>query len=147
MCKKKVLLVEDNLDDIELTKRAFRKCKYSDDIKMEIVTDGAEAIEYFYGKEKKQDGNNPYLILLDLNLPKINGFQVLKKIKNDDKLKFIPIIVLTSSREKKDMIKSYELGANGYIQKPLDLPEFIETVHKIGEYWIKINQHPRIAAS
>jgi len=142
MNMKKILLVEDNQNDIELTKRAFRKCKYSNDIKMDIVTDGAEALEYFYSKEKKHDGDDPYLILLDLNIPKINGFQVLKKIKNDDKLKFIPIVVLTSSREKEDMIKSYDFGANGYIQKPIDLTEFIEAMHKIGEYWIKINQHP-----
>ncbi len=137
MSKKTILLVEDNQDDIDLTKRAFNKSKYSGDIKLEVATDGVEAFEYF------NDGNEkPFLVLLDLNLPRINGFQVIKKLKNDEILKFIPIIILTSSREKKDMIKSYKLGANGYIQKPIEFKDFIEMIQKIGEYWMDINQHP-----
>ncbi len=137
MSKKTILLIEDNQDDIDLTIRALKKSKYSDDIKLEVATDGVEAIEYFNNGSEK-----PFLVLLDLNLPRINGFQVIDKMKNDDNLKFIPIIILTSSRERKDMIKSYEFGANGYIQKPIDFNEFIEVIRKIGEYWIEINQHP-----
>ncbi len=138
MQKRTVLLVEDNHDDIELAKRAFKKSKYSDKINLEIATDGVEALNYIFN-----DGRTPHLILLDLNLPKINGFQVLRKIKNDNKLKFIPLVILTSSRENGDMIKSYNLGANGYIQKPIDFIEFTEVIRKLGEYWIEINQHPK----
>ena len=137
MSKKTILLVEDNQDDIDLTKRALKKSKYAGEIKLEVATDGVEAIEYL-----NNDSEKPFLVLLDLNLPRVNGFQVLRKIKNDDILKFIPLIILTSSREKEDMIKSYELGANGYIQKPIDFNNFIDVIRKIGEYWIEINKHP-----
>ncbi|MEF8847796.1 MAG: response regulator [Candidatus Thermoplasmatota archaeon] len=141
MHRKKILLVEDNPDDIELTKRAFRRCKYSEQIRLEIITDGEKALNYFHSKNNNICSKS-YLILLDLNIPKIDGFQVLEKIKNDDTLKLIPVVILTSSGEKKDLKKSYELGANAYIKKPVDFKTFVEIVSKIGEYWIKINQHP-----
>ncbi len=142
MQDKKILLIEDNPDDIELTIRAFDRCEYSDKINLDIVTDGVEALNYFYEDKGRYDGGKPYLILLDLNLPRVNGFQILKKIKNDDKLRFIPLVVLTSSTGEGDLIKSYSLGANGYIQKPIDFNEFIEVIRKIGEYWVELNEHP-----
>ncbi len=145
MHKKTILLIEDSPDDVKLTKRAFKKSDYSDKINLDVVTGGVEALDYF-DDEKKQSDGKPYLILLDLNLPKINGFQVLKKIRNDEDLKYIPVIVLTSSSEKQDLIKSYKLGANGYIQKPIDFQEFINVVQKIGEYWVEINKHPHSAS-
>jgi two-component system, response regulator len=145
MHKKTILLIEDSPDDVKLTKRAFKKSEYSEKINLDVVTGGVEALEYF-NEKNISDGGKPYLILLDLNLPKINGFQVLKKIRNDEDLKFIPVIVLTSSSEKKDLIKSYKLGANGYIQKPVDFQDFIDVIQKIGEYWIKINRHPHSAS-
>lgn len=130
-----IFLVEDNADDIELTYRAFRKHDFSNNII--VAKDGEEALNLLFDKNKKF---KPNIILLDLNLPKIDGLEVLKQIKFNIKTKSIPVIILTSSNEEKDIVESYNLGANSYIRKPVDFKKFIEVVNEIGMYWLLLNQ-------
>lgn len=138
--QKHLMFVEDNDDDVALFKRAFEKGKC--DYKLTILPDGAEAIDYLYRKEKYKniDPNEiPQLIILDLKLPKINGLEVLEKIKTDTKLKYIPVIILSYSALKQDINKCYELGANSYLIKPVDFNFFVEQIRHLCMYWLMHN--------
>lgn len=141
MGKDVILLVEDNPDDVFLTKRAFEKSHLLNEII--VARDGVEAIDYLFGTGAYADRDMsimPVLILLDLNLPKIDGIEVLRRIRADERTKLIPVVVLTTSKEQKDMIESYSLGANSYIRKPVDFNEFIEAVRQMALYWVILNE-------
>jgi len=138
-----ILLVEDNLNDAELAVRALKKIGVANDIF--VVNDGEEALDFIYCRNKyslREPIDGPKIILLDLKLPKIDGLEVLKILKSDDEKKVIPIIVLTSSREEKDLLESYKLGVNSYIQKPVAFEEFLLAVRQIGLYWLIVNKLP-----
>ncbi len=141
--KKVILLVEDNPDDEMLTLRAMRRNKIANEI---IVTrDGAEALEYIFctGKyEGRKLADNPQVILLDLNLPKIGGLEVLKRIRSDERTALYPVVILTSSKEEQDLVESYRLGANSYIRKPVDFNQFSEAIRQLGLYWLVLNEVP-----
>lgn len=142
---KKILLVEDNPDDVELTLRAFKKNNIIN--KIIVKRDGAEALDFFFGKEgavNDQKNDLPVLILLDLKLPKINGIEVLKKLKVDERTKLIPVVILTSSKEPGDLLICYKLGCNSYIRKPVDFSQFMEMVKQLGLYWLLINEGPNL---
>ena len=140
-----ILFVEDNPADAELTLRAFSKSKLAN--KIYHVEDGEEALDFIYAKRKfaeRRDSSKPKLIILDLKLPKIDGLEVLKVLKSDESTKIIPIVVLTSSKEEKDIIESYKLGVNSYISKPVDFDKFMSSVKELGFYWLILNQPPMI---
>jgi CheY-like chemotaxis protein len=132
--------VEDNLDDILITKRAMAKGRIRN--KLYIVHDGEEALDFFKKQGKYKDAPTPTLVLLDLKMPKLDGFGVLKEVKSDENLKHIPIIVLTSSARDKDIDLAYKLGANSYIMKPVNFDNFIETILSIEHYWLTISKVP-----
>jgi DNA-binding response OmpR family regulator len=141
--KIKILLVEDNQDDIELTKRAFEKEKFSNPIK--IIKDGQEALDYFKNicsLRNCHEEDFPGLILLDINLPKVSGIELLKYIKNTSKLKRVPVVILTTSKRDEDIIASYDLGVNSYLQKPIAFNKFVETIRNIRLYWVLTNTPP-----
>jgi len=138
-----ILLVEDNPNDVELALRAFRKHNVSN--RIVHVWDGAEALDFIFARgtyENRNAEDKPKVILLDLKLPKIDGLEVLKEIKSHPNTRFIPVVMLTSSREEKDLITSYKLGVNSYIVKPVDFDKFIRAVKDIGFYWLLLNQQP-----
>jgi len=138
-----ILLVEDNPDDIELLMRALRKNNIANDIT--ITHDGAEALDYLFatGQFADRDANEtPRIILLDLKLPKLNGLQVLERIRADERTALTPVIILTSSKEEQDLISGYKSGANSYVRKPVDFNEFVDAVRQIGLYWLLINETP-----
>jgi CheY-like chemotaxis protein len=141
---KYILLVEDNDDDIELTKLAFEQNKFANKIK--VIKDGEEALNFLLQKENdelKQLGR-PVFILLDINLPKVNGMDILTHLKKNPYVKHIPVIMLTTSKEDEDIVRSYELGANSYVRKPVDYREFVDVINNLGIYWLAINQIPTI---
>lgn len=144
MEKKKILLIEDSKDDIILIKRAFLKTKLSDKYELIIAEDGNQALSFLYDNDTliSQKDKLPMILLLDLNLPKINGFEVLQRIRNNKKTKLIPVIIFTSSKEEQDIIKSYTLGANSYIRKPIDSEKFTSVLQQIVTYWGDINEVP-----
>ena len=145
MNEKIILLVEDNPDDIKLTQRAFKKSKFSDKIILEVVNNGYAALDFLFGQGAYIYRNTklmPVVILLDLNLPKMNGFQVLERIRADERTKLIPVIILTSSKEEMDIKKAYTLGANSYILKPIDFKKFIDIAKQMGLYWVILNELP-----
>ena len=138
-----ILLVEDNPTDVELTLRALKKNNLSN--KVHVVTDGAEALDYLFatGDYKEREINKrPKVVLLDLKLPKVDGLEVLKKLKSDERTKNIPVVVLTSSKEEQDRIESYKLGVNSYIVKPVDFQQFTKSVQELGLYWLLLNELP-----
>lgn len=138
-----ILLVEDNPNDMELTLRAMSRCNLAN--KIHVAKDGVEALEYVFaiGAYSERDiKDKPQVILLDLKLPRIDGLEVLRKIKSDERTKVIPVVVLTSSTEERDIIESYELGVNSYIVKPVDFDKFINAVSEIGLYWMLLNRPP-----
>lgn len=140
---KKILLVEDNPDDIELTLRAFRKSKIMNEIV--VKCDGEKALEYLFGPEGVVNNKTldlPILILLDLKIPKIDGLDVLKRIKNHERTKSIPTVILTSSNEQADVTNGYLQGCNSYIRKPVDFNQFADTVRQMGLYWLVLNELP-----
>lgn len=137
-----ILLVEDNANDAELTIRALKKNNLANNLFH--VKDGAEALDFIYCKgeyNNRSDRTKPKLILLDLKMPKIDGMEVLKVLKTDPDTKHIPIVILTSSKEEKDLIVSYELGANSFIQKPVEFDKFVSSIVEIGMYWVILNQN------
>ncbi|GAF87236.1 unnamed protein product [marine sediment metagenome] len=141
--KVEVLLVEDNPDDAELTLRALRKRNLVN--KIYVVTDGAEALEFIFATgayAERAIDDKPKVILLDLELPKVSGIEVLGKIKSDERTKNIPVVVLTSSQEEQDMVESYKLGVNSYITKPVDFDKFSRVVSELGFYWVLLNKTP-----
>ncbi len=139
---KSILLAEDNHMDVELTLEALGRHNLANEV--EVVNDGAEALEYLYrrGKFSSRPAGNPAVVLLDIKMPKVNGLEVLKEIKGDPNLKMMPVVVLTSSREESDLIRSYNLGVNAYVVKPLEFEEFVTAVSRLGVFWAIINEPP-----
>jgi two-component system response regulator len=138
-----ILLVEDNPDDVELTLRAFRKNNIANNVV--VARDGVEALDYLFcqGAFADRDGKgNPRLILLDLKLPKLDGLQVLERLRADKRTSLIPVVILTSSKEEHDLVSGYKNGANSYVRKPVDFNQFVEAVRHIGLYWLLINESP-----
>jgi two-component system response regulator len=139
-----ILLVEDNPYDVELTLLAFKQHNLANQI--QVVRDGAEALDFLFktgAYASTELGDNPKVILLDLKLPKIDGLEVLKRIKTDPRTQSIPVVVLTSSREDRDIIESYKFGGNSYIVKPVDFEQFTQAVQQLGFYWLLLNEPPR----
>src|ERR1700722_5505974 len=132
---KNILFVEDDPGDVELTLEALEENRLAN--RVGVVTDGAEALDYLYrrGKFKMRGGGNPIVVLLDNKMPKVNGLEVLKIIKSDEKLKVIPVVVLTSSRETLDLVEFYKYGVNAYVVKPVDFSEFMTAVKEVGAFW------------
>jgi CheY-like chemotaxis protein len=138
-----ILLVEDNPNDVELTLRALKKYNLAN--KVHVVKDGAEALDYLFANEiyaNRDISQSPKVVLLDLKLPKVDGLEVLRQVKSDERTKTIPVVVLTSSREEQDMIESYKLGVNSYIVKPVDFDKFLDAVGELGLYWLLLNEQP-----
>jgi CheY-like chemotaxis protein len=144
---KRILFAEDSANDVELTLAALTEHRLGNHV--DVVRDGAEALDYLYrrGLYAGRDHGNPALVLLDLKMPKVTGLEVLKEIKADASLKTIPVVMLTSSREEGDLIRSYELGVNAYVVKPVDFVEFMEAVRQIGGFWAVINEAPPAAVA
>lgn len=144
MDNKTILLVEDNPDDIDLLLHALKKNNIKNEV--EIVNDGAEALDFLFGRRNYADrdlNHMPTIILLDLNLPKIDGLEVLRKLRKNDLTKFLPVVILTSSKDEHDLSMGYHLGANSYIQKPVDFNQFSEAVSTLGRYWLSLNELPQ----
>jgi two-component system response regulator len=138
-----ILLVEDNPEDVEITLRAFKKYKLAN--KIHVVRDGEEALEFLFSTGRYAERSlcsNTRLILLDLKLPKVDGIEVLQRCKSDPRTKNIPVVILTSSREERDLIDSYNLGVNSYVVKPVDFRQFSEAIRQLGLYWMLMNQLP-----
>jgi two-component system response regulator len=132
-----ILLVEDDLDDAELTKRAFARSRVENEI--EVVRDGSAALERLIGP---QAGPLPALVLLDLKLPRVDGLEVLQRLRAHERTRLLPVVILTSSREERDLEQGYKLGANSYIRKPVDFAAFEQAVDQIGAYWLVLNEPP-----
>ena len=142
-----ILLVEDSSTDVDLTLHVLRQSTLAN--RTCVARDGEEALEYLFGRGASNDHGpacQVKLILLDLKLPKVDGLEVLRAIKNDPRTKVIPVVILTSSREEKDLINCYDLGANSYVQKPVDFDQFRETVEQLCLYWLLVNQPPAVTA-
>ena len=139
---KRILLVEDNPNDIELTLAAFEENNLANEVV--VVRDGEEALDYLYrrGIFRMRGPGNPAVVLLDLKLPKVDGLQVLQRLKADPGLKTVPVVMLTSSREEQDLVSSYNLGVNAYVVKPVDFPDFIQAMNKVKVFWALLNQPP-----
>ena len=138
-----ILQVEDNPDDVELTLLAFKNSHIQNEVV--VVRDGAEALDYLFGTcahAGRDIDIMPAVILLDLNLPKIHGLEVLRRIRGDERTQLLPVIILTSSKEEQDLISSYKLGANSYIRKPVDFVQFSEAIRQLGLYWLLLNEPP-----
>ena len=137
-----ILLAEDNANDVELTIAALRHNNVVNDVV--VVRDGAEALDYLYRRNAhaSRAGGTPIVMLLDLKMPKVDGLEVLRVVKNDAQLRAMPIVVLTSSREEQDLVRTYELGVNAYVVKPVDFPQFSDAVRQVGLYWMLLNQVP-----
>lgn len=138
-----ILLVEDNPDDVELTMRALKKNNITNEIL--IVKDGVEALDYLFGTGAHADRDvdvMPAIVLLDLKLPKVDGHEVLRRIRADERTKLLPVVILTSSKEEEDRVQGYKNGCNSYVQKPVDFNQFSEAVSKLGMYWLLLNEPP-----
>lgn len=138
-----ILLVEDNPDDEELTLVALQEYNVGNDVV--VVRDGEEALDYLFGRGVwggRDTAVQPQLVLLDINLPKLNGTEVLQAIRGDDRTRFVPVVMLTTSTEERDLVASYGCGANSYINKPVDFAQFIEAVRALGMYWLVLNRRP-----
>jgi two-component system response regulator len=136
-----ILLVEDSPDDVDLTLRALKKSNVLNEVV--VVRDGAEALDYLFATGTYSGGDSavmPELVLLDLKLPKVDGLEVLRQIRADERTKLLPVVILTSSNEQRDVMESYKLGANSYIRKPVDFDQFIESVRQLGLYWLVLNE-------
>ncbi|HWP23600.1 MAG TPA: response regulator [Candidatus Binatia bacterium] len=143
MSDKVILLVEDNPDDEALTLRAFKKNNIGNEVV--VARDGAEALDYLFGTGSHAGRDTtvmPAMTLLDLKLPKIDGLEVLRRIRADDRTRLLPVVILTSSKEEQDLIDGYRLGANSYIRKPVDFMQFVEAVRQLGLYWLVLNEAP-----
>ena len=138
-----ILLVEDRDDDVELTLRAFSRSPIANEIV--VAHDGEEALDYIFatGSHAGRDpSRSPSVVLLDLNLPKVDGLSVLRALRDDARTRRMPVVVLTSSNEERDVVSSYELGANSFVRKPVDFAEFVDAAHTLGLYWLVMNQRP-----
>ena len=137
---KHILLVEDNPDDVELTLRALKKNNIMN--KVTVAKDGAEALDYLFGEGEhagRDVSNLPTVVLLDLKMPRLGGLEVLKRIRADERTSFLPVVILTSSKEEQDLVNGYRLGANSYIRKPVDFVQFTQAVQNLGLYWMLLN--------
>ena len=145
MDNKKILLAEDNPNDVELTLAALAEQNLTNEVV--VVQDGVEALDYLFrrGKFSERTGSNPVVMLLDLKMPKLDGLQVLREMKGDPVLKHLPVVVLTSSREERDLVESYDLGVNGYVVKPVAFEQFLDAVRRIGLFWVLTNEPPPAA--
>ncbi|HJW04310.1 MAG TPA: response regulator [Azospira sp.] len=138
--EKSILLVEDNPDDIELTRLAFEESRLAN--RLVVARDGQEALDYLFGEgihAGRDLSDMPQMILLDLNLPKLDGREVLQRIRANERTRYIPVIVMTTSREESDLFATYDLGANSFVQKPVDFASFVEAVRQVGLYWLVLN--------
>jgi two-component system response regulator len=138
-----ILYIEDNPTDAELTVRALKKKNLAN--KLMVIEDGAEAVEYLFAQGKHSERNiqdTPQVILLDLKLPKVSGLEILRMLRENEETRHVPVVVLTSSNEEQDIVESYELGVNSYIQKPVDFHNFAEVVSELGYYWLMLNKPP-----
>ena len=142
---KNILLVEDNPNDVELTLEALADYRLANDIV--VVNDGEEALDYLYrrGPFAAREPVSPAVVLLDLKMPKVDGLTVLRAVKGDPRLKCIPIVMLTSSREERDLVESYQLGVNAYVVKPVDFGQFVEAIKKLGYFWAVLNEPPPVS--
>jgi two-component system response regulator len=143
MTNKYILLVEDNADDVELTTRAFKRANLANPL--EVVRDGAEALDFLFatGSHAGRDARElPQVVLLDLQLPRVSGLDVLRRIRSDPRTRLVPVVILTSSKEEQDRFQGYSLGANSYICKPVDTLQFTEAVRELGLYWLVLNERP-----
>ncbi|CAN5264635.1 response regulator [soil metagenome] len=141
-----ILLVEDNPDDEALTLRAFRKSNVSN--RVVVARDGVEALDYLFGTGShagRDPHDVPQLVLLDLKLPRIDGLEVLRRIRSDERTRLLPVVILTSSREQQDLLDGYGLGANSYVQKPVDFAKFLQAVEQLKLYWLVLNETPQFA--
>ena len=138
----RILMVEDDNNDVEMTLAALEEYNLANEVA--LTRDGEEALDYLYcrGKYRSRLNENPAVLLLDLKLPKVDGLEVLRQVKSDEKLKMIPVVVLTSSHEDKDMVASYKLGVNAYVVKPVDFHEFVNAIKELGVFWAVINVAP-----
>ena len=144
MNNKLILLVEDNPDDEELALRAFQRGQVGNPVV--VARDGVEALDYLFGTgpHAGRDGAAmPAMVLLDLKLPRLDGLEVLRRIRSDERTRCLPVVVLTSSREEQDVVESYSLGANSYVRKPVDFGEFVDAVRHLGMYWLLLNEPPQ----
>ena len=139
---KRILLAEDNLKDIELALEALEENNLANDVV--VVRNGAEALDYLYrrGEYSARPEGNPAVVLLDLKMPKVDGMEVLRQIKTDEEMRVIPVVMLTSSREEQDLVKSYQLGANAYVVKPIDFQQVVEAIKQLGLFWAVLNEAP-----
>jgi len=139
---RRILLVEDDPKDVELTLTALEEYNLANEVV--VAPDGAKALDYLYcrGDYADRPHDNPAVLLLDLKLPKVDGLEVLQQIKSDENLRMVPVVVLTSSREEKDMVTSYKLGVNAYVVKPVDFHEFVNAIKELGMFWAIINEPP-----
>lgn len=137
--RKVILLVEDNPDDIDLTLRAFKKANITNEVV--VARDGVEALEYLFATGANAT-ELPQVVLLDLKLPRVDGLEVLQRIRADPRTRFLPVVVLTSSREEQDLLRSYQLGVSSYVQKPVEFSQFMEAARQLGLYWLVLNLSP-----
>lgn len=143
MDEKAILLVDDNQDDVELTMRAFKKNNIRNP--MVVARDGAEALDYLFGAgryARRDTRDLPQVVLLDIKMPRMDGLQVLERIRLDDRTRLLPVVILTSSKEEQDMLKGYRLGCNSYVRKPVSFDEFLDSARQLGLYWLLLNQPP-----
>jgi CheY-like chemotaxis protein len=141
---KVILLVEDNDDDVALTLRAFAKSGVSNEVV--VVRDGVQALDYLFGTGQYAErgaAELPQVVLLDLKLPRVDGLEVLRKLRSEERTRRLPVVVLTSSNEQRDLVDSYDLGANSFVRKPVDFAQFLEAARQLGLYWLVLNQRPR----
>lgn len=140
MPEKAILLVEDNADDEALTLRAFSKSNITNPVV--VARDGSEALDYLLPSDGRDESELPQVVLLDLKLPKVDGLEVLRRIRANDRTRLLPVVILTSSKEEQDLIEGYRLGCNSYVRKPVNFDQFIEATRQLGLYWLLLNEAP-----